>query len=60
MDLSNQIILVGGVLSLLAVFAGIASVRVGAPVLLGLIVVGMLAGGMARAASRSIIFRRDT
>lgn len=44
MDLSNQIILVGGVLSLLAVFAGIASVRLGAPLLLGLIVVGMLAG----------------
>ncbi|HVS77753.1 MAG TPA: potassium/proton antiporter [Steroidobacteraceae bacterium] len=40
----DQIILVTGVLSLLAVFAGVASVRLGAPLLLGLIAVGMLAG----------------
>ena len=40
----DQIILVVGVLSLLAVFAGAASVRLGAPLLLGLIAIGMLAG----------------
>lgn len=40
----DQIILLAGVLSLLAVFTGVASVRVGAPLLLGLIAVGMLAG----------------
>ena len=40
----DQIILAAGVLSLLAVFAGVASVRLGAPLLLGLIAVGMLAG----------------
>lgn len=40
----DQIILVVGVLSLLAVFAGAASVRLGAPLLLALIAIGMLAG----------------
>ncbi len=44
MELSHEIILAAGVLSLLAVFAGFASVRLGAPLLLGLIAVGMLAG----------------
>ncbi len=44
MNLSHEIILAAGILSLLAVFAGIASVRLGAPLLLGLIGVGMLAG----------------
>ena len=44
MILSNEIILVAGVLSLLAVFAGLASVRFGTPLLLGLIAVGVLAG----------------
>jgi cell volume regulation protein A len=41
---SDQIILAAGALSLLAVLAGVASVRLGAPLLLGLIAVGMLAG----------------
>lgn len=41
---SNEIILVAGVLSLLAVLAGLASARVGTPLLLALIGVGMLAG----------------
>lgn len=40
----DQIILAAGALSLLAVLAGVASVRLGAPLLLGLIAVGMLAG----------------
>lgn len=44
MSASNEIILVAGVLSLLAVFAGLASTRVGTPLLLALIGVGMLAG----------------
>lgn len=44
MDFSYQIILITGVLSLLAVMAGFASVRIGTPLLLALIGVGMLAG----------------
>ncbi|MGH8227815.1 MAG: potassium/proton antiporter [Steroidobacteraceae bacterium] len=44
MSTGNEIILVAGVLSLLAVFAGFASTRVGTPLLLALIGVGMLAG----------------
>lgn len=44
MELGNQIILVAGVLSVLAVLAGFASNRVGTPLLLTLIGVGMLAG----------------
>ena len=44
MSAGNEIILVAGVLSLLAVLAGLASARVGTPLLLALIGVGMLAG----------------
>lgn len=44
MDFSYQIILIAGVLSLLAVIAGFASSRIGTPLLLALIGVGMLAG----------------
>ncbi|HWG77114.1 MAG TPA: potassium/proton antiporter [Steroidobacteraceae bacterium] len=44
MDFSYQIILLAGVLSLLAVLAGFASVRIGTPLLLALIGVGILAG----------------
>lgn len=44
MNGANEIILAAGVLSLLAVFAGLASTRVGTPLLLALIGVGLLAG----------------
>jgi cell volume regulation protein A len=44
MNLGNEIILIAGVLSVLAVFAGLLSVRFGTPLLLGLIGLGMLAG----------------
>jgi potassium/hydrogen antiporter len=41
---SNEIILIAGLLSVLAVLAGYASSRLGNPILLALIAVGMLAG----------------
>lgn len=44
MSTGNEIILIAGVLSLLAVLAGLASTRIGTPLLLALIGVGMLAG----------------
>lgn len=44
MNAGNEIILIAGVLSLLAVLAGLASTRIGTPLLLALIGVGMLAG----------------
>lgn len=44
MNAGNEIILIAGVLSLLAVLAGLASARIGTPLLLSLIGVGMLAG----------------
>ena len=44
MSAGNEIIFVAGVLSLLAVLGGLASARIGTPLLLALIGVGMLAG----------------
>jgi cell volume regulation protein A len=44
MAASHEIILVAGVLCLLAIFAGLLSARVGTPLLLVFIGVGMLAG----------------
>ncbi|WP_428488420.1 potassium/proton antiporter [Rhodopila sp.] len=44
MAASHEIILVAGVLCLLAIFAGLLSARVGTPLLLVFIAVGMLAG----------------
>lgn len=44
MDVANQIILVGGLLLLLAILAGLLSSRVGAPLLLVFLGLGMLAG----------------
>lgn len=44
MEMSHAIILIAGVLCLLAIFAGIISVRVGTPLLLAFIGIGMLAG----------------
>ncbi len=44
MSSANEIILVAGVLCLLATFAGLASARIGTPLLLVFIGVGMLAG----------------
>jgi potassium/hydrogen antiporter len=44
MNAAHEVILVAGVLMLLAVFAGFASTRIGTPLQLALIGVGMLAG----------------
>ncbi|QKT04509.1 potassium/proton antiporter [Ectothiorhodospiraceae bacterium 2226] len=44
MDFSNQIILIAGLLLLLSVFATVLSARVGAPLLLVFLVLGMLVG----------------
>jgi NhaP-type Na+/H+ and K+/H+ antiporter len=44
MAFSHEFILVSGALFLLAIFAGFASARIGAPLLLVFLVVGMLAG----------------
>ena len=44
MAAAHEIILVAGVLCLLAIFAGIVSARLGTPLLLAFIAVGMLAG----------------
>ncbi|HJU17897.1 MAG TPA: potassium/proton antiporter [Stellaceae bacterium] len=44
MAASHEVILVAGVLCLLAAFAGLISARIGTPLLLGFIGVGMLAG----------------
>ncbi len=44
MEHAHDLILLGGVLGLLSIFAGLASARVGAPLLLVFLVVGMLAG----------------
>ncbi|MEY6432623.1 potassium/proton antiporter [Thioalkalicoccus limnaeus] len=44
MDLTNQIILVGGLVLLLSILAGVISNRVGAPLLLVFLVIGMLLG----------------
>ncbi len=43
-DHAHDLILLGGVLGLLSIFAGLVSARVGAPLLLVFLVVGMLAG----------------
>lgn len=44
MDASSQLILLGGLLLLLSVFAGLLSARLGAPLLLAFLALGMLAG----------------
>jgi len=44
MELAYEIILVGGALGVLSIFAGLLSRRVGAPVLLVFLLLGMLAG----------------
>ncbi len=44
MDHAHDLILLGGVLGLLSIFAGLLSARVNAPLLLVFLVVGMLAG----------------
>ena len=44
MEHAHDLILLGGVLGLLSIFAGLASGRVGAPLLLVFLLVGMLAG----------------
>jgi NhaP-type Na+/H+ and K+/H+ antiporter len=44
MDAAHDLILLGGALGLIAIFAGIASERLGAPLLLVFLAVGMLAG----------------
>lgn len=44
MDLGNQIILIGTALVVLSIFAGFVSARIGAPVLLVFLALGMLAG----------------
>ncbi len=44
MDAAHDFILLGGALGLLSIFAGLASERVGAPLLLVFLVLGMLAG----------------
>ncbi|MGD9786344.1 MAG: potassium/proton antiporter [Sulfuricellaceae bacterium] len=44
MDFSNQVILLGAVLLLLSIFASAASSRVGMPLLLAFLLLGMLAG----------------
>jgi cell volume regulation protein A len=44
MELGNQIILVGAGLVMLSIFAGLVSSRIGAPLLLVFLVLGMLAG----------------
>ncbi len=44
MDTAHEMILVGAVLGLLSVFAGLLSRRLGAPVLLVFLILGMLAG----------------
>ncbi|MDB5397597.1 MAG: sodium/hydrogen exchanger family protein [Rhodospirillales bacterium] len=44
MDASSELILLGGLLLLLSVFAGLASAKIGAPLLLAFLALGMLAG----------------
>ena len=44
MELAHELILVGAALGLLGIFAGLVSRRVGAPILLVFLVLGMLAG----------------
>ena len=44
MEASSELILLGGLLLLLSVFAGAASARLGAPLLLAFLGLGMLAG----------------
>lgn len=44
MEMSHAIILIAGVLCLLAIFAGVVSARIGTPLLLAFIGLGMLAG----------------
>ena len=44
MEHAHGLILLGGVLGLLSIFAGLASARVGAPLLLVFLAIGMLAG----------------
>ena len=44
MELGNQIILIGASLVVLSIFAGFVSARIGAPVLLVFLALGMLAG----------------
>ncbi len=44
MEITHEIILISGILCLLAIFAGLFSSRIGTPILLVFIAVGMLAG----------------
>src|SRR4051794_7561733 len=44
MGVAHEIILVAGVLCLLAIFAGLISSRIGTPLLLAFVAIGMLAG----------------
>ena len=44
MEASSELILLGGLLLLLSVFAGMVSARLGAPLLLAFLGLGMLAG----------------
>ena len=44
MDASSELILLGGLLLLLSVFAGLVSAKLGAPLLLAFLGLGMLAG----------------
>jgi cell volume regulation protein A len=44
MDASSELILLGGLLLLLSVFAGLVSAKLGAPLLLAFLALGMLAG----------------
>ena len=51
MQTAHQLILVGAALGVLSILAGIASRRIGAPILLVFLVLGMLAGEDGQAAS---------
>ena len=60
MAFSHEFIFVSGALFLLAIFAGFASARIGAPLLLVFLVVGMLAGEDGPVGSISMNFEPPT